>query len=72
MFKTKAEKSTSPRGNMILIEISYQIILIIGNSVLLGRFELRDEVHGVFDAYDLFQYCVGKKVTERITNRLKS
>ena len=42
--KTKAEKSTIPPGNIMLIAILNQIILIIEDSILFGRFKLGDEV----------------------------
>ena len=45
---TKADKSTTPPGNMMLVEIFNNIILIIGDYVLLGGFELGDEVLDVF------------------------
>ena len=48
MSKTKAEKSTIPPGNMIMIEISNHIILILGDSILLGRLKIGDEVLGVY------------------------
>ena len=46
--KTKVDNRTSPTGNMMLIAISYQIILIVEESVLLGVFKLGDEVLDVF------------------------
>ena len=36
VFKTKEANRTSPPGNMIWIDIFYQIIMILGDSVLLG------------------------------------
>ena len=49
MSKINAEKSTIPPGNLILIAISYQVIIIIGDSVLLGGFKLGYEVLCVFN-----------------------
>ena len=56
MSKTKADKRTLPPENLMLIAILYQIILVIVKSVLLGGFELEDEVLDV--------YGVDKKITE--------
>ena len=42
-------------GNLMLIAISYQIILIIGDSVWSGGFKIGYEVLDVFDA-DLTLY----------------
>ena len=36
MSNNKSEKSTTPPANLIMNDIFYQIILIIGDSVLLG------------------------------------
>ena len=46
--KTKSGKNTIPTGNIIMIGISHHIILIIGDSVLLGLFKLGDEVLDVY------------------------
>ena len=54
MSNTKSEKSTRPQGNLILVEIYYQIIMIIGDSVLLGGFKIGYEVLDVFGIYDKF------------------
>ena len=48
MYKTKSEKRTTSQEKMILIYIFYQIILIIGEYVLLGGLKLGYEV---FDVY---------------------
>ena len=45
---TKIEKITSPLVNVIMIAIYYQIILIFGDSVLLGGFEPIEELFDVF------------------------
>ena len=42
---------------MVLIEISYQIVLIIGDSLLLGGLELGDQFFGVYGVYDKFVKC---------------
>ena len=44
-------------GNMILIETSYHIFLIIGDSLLLGGFELGYELFGVYFVSDKFIKC---------------
>ena len=41
---TKSEKSTSLPENLMWVEIAYHIILMVGDSVLLGGFELGDKV----------------------------
>ena len=45
---TKSEKSTIPTRKRILVVISYQIILILVESILLGGFELGEEFLDVF------------------------
>ena len=42
---------------MILIETSYHIFLIIGDSLLLGGFELGYELFCVYGVYDKFIKC---------------
>ena len=51
LSKTKLDKSTIPTGNIVLIYILYQIILIIEYSVLLGGLELVYEVPNVYGVY---------------------
>ena len=46
----KIRKEKYPTGNLMPIEISYQIMMIFGDSVLLGGFELGDEVFDVIGA----------------------
>ena len=48
MSNTKSYNSTCPWENLILIAIFYHIILVIGSYVLLGGFELGDEVLDVY------------------------
>ena len=48
MSNTKSEKITIPPGNMMLIDIFYHIIIILGDYILLGGFELGYEVLGVY------------------------
>ena len=57
LSKTKSEKSTRPLENLILITISYQIIIILGESVLLGGFELGNGDLGVFGVKEKFLGC---------------
>ena len=57
MSNTKSYNSTIPPGNIIRIAIYYQIILILGDSVLLGGFELGDEVLDVFDVDEKIVEC---------------
>ena len=56
MSKNKSEMSPTPPLNLMLITISYHIIMIIGDSVLLGGFKPGDEVIDVF--------CVDKTIVE--------
>ena len=44
MAKKKVETSTFPPQNLMLIAVFYQILLFIGDPILLGRFTLGDEV----------------------------
>ena len=55
MSNTKVENRTIPPGNMMLIDIFYEIILILWDSVLLGGFELVDEV---LDVYGVDNKCL--------------
>ena len=55
--KTKAEMSTSSRGNLMLIAIFHHIILFIGDSVLLVGFQILDEVLGFFGVDEKFVEC---------------
>ena len=48
VYKTKADRSTIPHVNLMLIANSYNIILILGDYVLLGGFGLGDEVLAVY------------------------
>ena len=48
MYITTADKSTIPPINLMLVAITHQIILVIGDSIFLGRFELGDEVQNVY------------------------
>ena len=48
MFKTKSDKSITPLGNMMLIEISNNNILLIGDFVLLCGLKLGDDVLGIY------------------------
>ena len=48
MSKIKVENITSPPGNLMMISIFYQIILILVESILLGGFTLIDEVLNVY------------------------
>ena len=57
MSKTKADKSTIPPRNLNPIEIYYTIILILGDSVLLGGFKIGYEVLSVFGVDDKFVEC---------------
>ena len=54
--KTKSENCSIPPVNLMMIAILYQIILVIGDSVLLGGFKLGDEF--------LYVYCVDAKFVE--------
>ena len=44
MSKSKADKTNFPPENMILFSVLYQLLLLIVDSILLGRFKLGDEV----------------------------
>ena len=57
VYNTKAEKSIIPPGNMMLIEISNHIILILGDSVLLGGFKLGYEVLDVYGVDEKIIEC---------------
>ena len=48
MSNTKAENRTIPPVNLMLVGIYNHIILILGESVLLGEFKLEDEVVDVY------------------------
>ena len=54
MSMLKAEMSTYPPQNIILIAVSYQIILVIGDPILLGGFKLGDEVLDKSGLGDIF------------------
>ena len=56
MSKNKSEKKTIPPGNLLLVAIYYQLILILGESVLLGGFQLGEDLIDVF--------CVEKTFVE--------
>ena len=57
MYKTKAEKSTSPPGNLMMIAVFYHIIMIIGEYFLLGGLKLRYEVLVVYGVNGIFLEC---------------
>ena len=44
MSNLKAEMSTCPTQNLMLIPVFYQLILVIVDPILLGGFKLGDEV----------------------------
>ena len=44
MSKFKSDQSTCPPGNMTMISVLYNILLIIGDPILLGRLKLGDDV----------------------------
>ena len=54
MSKTRAENINIPSRNMTLIEISYPIIQILGDSILLGGFKLGYEVFDTFGVDENF------------------
>ena len=57
MSKNKADNSTIPIVNLMLIAIFHNIILVIGDSVLLGGFKLGDEVLDVYGVDAKFSEC---------------
>ena len=54
MYIYKIEKTDIPQRNMVLIYVFYQILLIIGESILLGRLKLGDEVLDVSGGDTIF------------------
>ena len=44
MFNLKAEMITFPPQNMMLIDVLYQLLMVIGDPILLGGFKMDDEV----------------------------
>ena len=44
MSNLKVEMSTCPPQNLMVISVLYQIFLVIGDPILLGRFKMDDEV----------------------------
>ena len=44
MSKSKADKTDLPPENIILFSVIYQLLLLIVDSILLGRFKLGDKV----------------------------
>ena len=55
--KTKSEKMTIPTGNLMMISIFYQIILIIGEFLLLDRFKFGDKLFDVYGVETIFVEC---------------
>ena len=55
--RNKAEKRTITPGNLMLISILYQIIMILGDSIWLGGFKLEDEVFDVYDVDAKYLEC---------------
>ena len=47
----KSQNTTTPTVNIMLIYFFYQILLILGDSILLGGFELGDDLLDVSSAY---------------------
>ena len=58
MSKTKTKNIISPAVNLMLNAISHHIILIIGNSILLGGSGLRDKFLGVYGVDAKFIECI--------------
>ena len=44
MSNLKVEMSTCPPQNLMVIAVLYQILLVIGDPILLGGFKMDDEV----------------------------
>ena len=44
MFNLKAEMITFPPQNMMLIDVLYQLLMVIGDPILLGGFKMGDEI----------------------------
>ena len=57
MYTKKSEKTNGTPVNMILIAVFYQIFLILGESILLGRFKLGDEFLDVSSEDTKFEVC---------------
>ena len=53
--KSKSEKIASLPGYLMLIAVFYQLILLLGEYILLGKFELGDEVLDVRERKTKFQ-----------------
>ena len=47
MDRSNIEKNAIPLGNIFLMDIFYQIIILVVNYILLGGFKLGDKVLGV-------------------------
>ena len=58
VYRTKTEKINILPLNMMLIYIFYHIILILGDSVLLGGFKLGDKAPGVYGVDAKFIECI--------------
>ena len=54
---SKEENNASTPGNMMLISFLYQIILLIGESILLGGSKIGDEVLNVSGVDEKFSGC---------------
>ena len=54
MSKSKADKTDLPPENIILFSVIYQLLLLIVDSILLGRFKLGDEVLDVSGLGSIF------------------
>ena len=57
MYKTKAETSAIPPGNLMPMSIFYQIILALGESALLGIFKLGDKSFGFYGVDAKYLEC---------------
>ena len=57
MSKTKVENINISLLNLMQISILYLIIMILGDSVLLGGFNHADEVLDVYDVDNKYIYC---------------
>ena len=66
--QNKSETSNIPPGNMMLIKISYQIILILFDSILLSGFRIVDEVLAVFGIDEKFVECRSDKTSSCMTD----
>ena len=44
MYNSKSDISTLPPQNMMLIAVFHQLLLVIGDPILLGVFKMGDEV----------------------------